>query len=542
MADPLLDLRLDAVPFCVIDVETTGFSPTRDAIVEVGCVRLSPGGQIADGFSSLINPRLPVRGTDVHGIRDGDVANAPVLADVAGHIARCMSGAVLVSYNLYFDFAFLRRQLLEPLEIEDDIPRLCCMYLRGLLDKKPARRKLADALAERQLPTGEAHCAYDDAMATSLLLRAYLADAQGAGIDTFGKLAEGHKYQFLTSWSSPIAALPHDLKAAPAVPRKSSFALGADTPTEPLRPHAPVPVLPLQRSVDRVWASFGAGPAEGPEAYLACLCDALSDRLLTPAEMASLTDCARYYRLAPDEVAGLHRSLYDAVVQDAHAHGATDEVRADLSALAALLGVNPEAPAPALATPPAPPVWRRIALATVAVPTLLYLGFVAFLFLSAGSALPEQADIAIVYGNTVHPDGTPSARLVGRLDAARQLHANGQVERVLVSGGVGTEGHDEAAVMAAWLVEHGVPESRVLIDSNGLTTAATSRNAFAQLGPQTTVVAVSQRFHVSRAMMSLRHAGFQEVRGQPAAYSELRDVYAYTREVPAWLSYWWQVK
>lgn len=170
----------------------------------------------------------------------------------------------------------------------------------------------------------------------------------------------------------------------------------------------------------------------------------------------------------------------------------------------------------------------------------VYLGAVVALYADATSHPADNADAAVVYGNTVHPDGTPSDRLKARLDAAHGLLVAGAVKRIVVSGALGQEGHDEAVVMGRYLQGRGVPPSQLLVDSQGWTTEATSRNAAALLGPQAVVVAVSQRFHVSRAKMSLRHAGFTHVQGAPAQYTELRDAYAYTREVPAWLSYWWR--
>ena len=73
-----------------------------------------------------------------------------------------------------------------------------------------------------------------------------------------------------------------------------------------------------------------------------------------------------------------------------------------------------------------------------------------------------QSDVAIVPGNTVYADGTPSRRLVARLDRARELYAKGLVKAVIVSGGQGSEGYDEATAMKAWLIGHGVPAAAVI--------------------------------------------------------------------------------
>jgi vancomycin permeability regulator SanA len=76
------------------------------------------------------------------------------------------------------------------------------------------------------------------------------------------------------------------------------------------------------------------------------------------------------------------------------------------------------------------------------------------------SAKPGDADAALVFGNTVERTGAPSRRLEARLDAARRLYAGGRVRLILVSGGFGKEGFDEADVMARWLRARGVPTPR----------------------------------------------------------------------------------
>ncbi len=147
-------------------------------------------------------------------------------------------------------------------------------------------------------------------------------------------------------------------------------------------------------------------------------------------------------------------------------------------------------------------------------------------------------EVGIILGNQVYPDGTPSPRLAARLDAGLQLYRAGRVKQLLVSGGIGKEQRDEGVVMGAYLERAGVPPEAIMVDSQGVTTHATSINASQLLPPTTTVVAISQRYHVSRAKLSLRHAGFQNVCGYYPDYHEWRDLYSVPREVPAWLQYW----
>lgn len=148
------------------------------------------------------------------------------------------------------------------------------------------------------------------------------------------------------------------------------------------------------------------------------------------------------------------------------------------------------------------------------------------------------ADVGIVYGNKVELNGSPSSRLEARLLAALYLYKTNQIEKVLVSGGVGAEGYDEAKIMETYLVSNGIPSTDIQVDSKGNNTHLTALNAAAFLGQGVSVVAISQRYHLSRAKLSLRNAGFDLVYGFAPDFTELRDAYSYVREVPAWFKYW----
>ena len=150
-----------------------------------------------------------------------------------------------------------------------------------------------------------------------------------------------------------------------------------------------------------------------------------------------------------------------------------------------------------------------------------------------------QSDVAIVPGNTVYADGTPSRRLVARLDRARELYARGLVKAVIVSGGQGSEGYDEATAMKAWLVARGVPAGAVIQDSAGVTTMATAKNSVVLMQARglKTATAVTQYFHVPRTKLALRKAGITVNHSAHARYFEWSDLYAIGREVVGYASY-----
>ncbi len=150
-----------------------------------------------------------------------------------------------------------------------------------------------------------------------------------------------------------------------------------------------------------------------------------------------------------------------------------------------------------------------------------------------------QADVGIVLGNKVERTGLPSPRLRARLDRAVALYREGRFEWIIVSGGMGKEGFDEAAVMKNYLVARGIPKGYVLVDSKGLTTGDTARNAaviMTQNGWDRPMV-ITQYFHISRTRMAFQKQGYSEVYSAHAHHFEWRDYYSIPREVVGYAVY-----
>lgn len=97
--------------YVVFDLETTGLSPERDAVVEIGAVYVR-GGEVvgAPHFHSLVNPErdIPWRASQIHGIRAQDVRGAPTLREVLPEFLDFVDGRAVVAHNVGFDAGFLR--------------------------------------------------------------------------------------------------------------------------------------------------------------------------------------------------------------------------------------------------------------------------------------------------------------------------------------------------------------------------------------------------------------------------------------------------
>ena len=148
-----------------------------------------------------------------------------------------------------------------------------------------------------------------------------------------------------------------------------------------------------------------------------------------------------------------------------------------------------------------------------------------------------KADYAVVFGSKVNKDGTLSSRLAARLDRAVSLYNKDFVSVIFVSGGLGKEGYKEGSKMQEYLLKVGVPAGDVLVDNKGNTSRLTAVNFSKKVSPKSSVIVVSQFFHVPRCKLAMRQVGFEHVYGASCAHYELRDFISITREFIAYYKY-----
>ncbi|MFC7531189.1 vancomycin high temperature exclusion protein [Actinoplanes sp. GCM10030250] len=116
------------------------------------------------------------------------------------------------------------------------------------------------------------------------------------------------------------------------------------------------------------------------------------------------------------------------------------------------------------------------------------------------------APVALVLGAQVDADGSPSPFLAARLEVARQLLAAGKIKAILVSGDHAEWHYNEPGAMLHWLVDHGVPSERVVLDHAGFDTYDSCARAHEIFGVDKAIV-VTQNFHLPRAVALCRTLG-----------------------------------
>ncbi|MDF2616491.1 MAG: polymerase subunit alpha, partial [Sedimentibacter sp.] len=95
--------------YCVLDLETTGFSPVTEKITEIGIMKIQ-GGKVVDEFSTFVNPQkpIPARVVEVTNITDDMVRDAETIDKIFPKMLDFIEGSVLVAHNAEFDIGFLK--------------------------------------------------------------------------------------------------------------------------------------------------------------------------------------------------------------------------------------------------------------------------------------------------------------------------------------------------------------------------------------------------------------------------------------------------
>lgn len=186
MAGRGISLSIPKVPsqgFVVLDTETTGLhDPAR--VIELALIFMSPAGEIEASWTTLLQGDGHAGGPKlerIHGIRNADLAAAPTFDRIAPAFEDAVRGRLIFGHNAKFDRARMNFELgLARRRLLPELP--CTMYLGKQLGH--GQLKLDDAIDQFGIYRANAHCAYDDALATAELLRYYMTSNR-RGVDAY---------------------------------------------------------------------------------------------------------------------------------------------------------------------------------------------------------------------------------------------------------------------------------------------------------------------------------------------------------------------
>jgi len=186
---------IDTPTYVVFDLETTGFSPVNDRIIEIGAVKVK-NGEVIDRFSTFVNPRIPIpfEIEQLTGITDNMVISAESIDEILPKFISFIGDddTVMVAHNANFDMSFIRenmkRQGMECKYTYVDTVGIARVILPG------QGKHTLDAVAKTLgVPLGNHHRAVDDAECTAWIFIKLIEKLRRDNILNFEQLNElGH--------------------------------------------------------------------------------------------------------------------------------------------------------------------------------------------------------------------------------------------------------------------------------------------------------------------------------------------------------------
>ena len=176
--------------YVVFDIETTGFSPDVNHIIEIGAVKVE-NGKIVDRFSSFVNPQVPIpyRIEELTHINDSMVLDAPTIDVVLPQFLKFCEGCVMVAHNADFDVSFIKRKA----------ANLGMEFAPTYVDTVAMARYLLPSLNRFKLDTvakavgvnlDNHHRAVDDAACTAEIFVKFIVMLEERGITDLNQLNE----------------------------------------------------------------------------------------------------------------------------------------------------------------------------------------------------------------------------------------------------------------------------------------------------------------------------------------------------------------
>ena len=169
--------------YVVFDIETTGFSPEKNKIIEIGAVKVE-GGEIVDRFSTFINPQVPIpfRIEELTSIKDDMVIDAPTVDVILPEFMEFCKGCTMVAHNADFDMSFIKRNC-ELLGMECNPTIVDTVALARVLLPQLNRFKLDTVAKALNISLDHHHRAVDDAACTAEIFVKFIQMLKDRGVE-----------------------------------------------------------------------------------------------------------------------------------------------------------------------------------------------------------------------------------------------------------------------------------------------------------------------------------------------------------------------
>ncbi|MDV6377700.1 ATP-dependent DNA helicase DinG [Sporosarcina sp. GW1-11] len=178
--------------YAVVDLETTGHSPSKgDRIIQIAIVFIE-NNQIIDTYMSYVHPERPIP-SFIHqltSIGDEDVADAPPFEAIAEEVADLLAGCIFVAHNTDFDVSFLQKELARCGVSPWRGKKVDTVELAKIVYPSLPSYRLQDIAESLDIALHQAHRADDDAEATAQFLLKTIEKIEGLPKETLSRLHE----------------------------------------------------------------------------------------------------------------------------------------------------------------------------------------------------------------------------------------------------------------------------------------------------------------------------------------------------------------
>lgn len=174
--------------YVVFDLETTGFSPVENRIIEIGAVKVEDGA-ITEKFSTFVNPEVPIpfRIEELTGINDNMVLDAPTIEQILPEFLAFSEGAVMVAHNASFDMSFLEENA-RRLKMERTFTSVDTVELARFLLPHLHNAKLDTVAKALNISLENHHRAVDDAGCTAEIFEKFIVMLEELGAHTLDEV------------------------------------------------------------------------------------------------------------------------------------------------------------------------------------------------------------------------------------------------------------------------------------------------------------------------------------------------------------------
>ena len=316
--------------FVVLDVETTGLDPATCRIIEIALATVE-NGMILETWTTRFNPEGPVGKTEIHGITDADVANAPLFVEKAEEILKRINGIAVVAHNSRFDLAFLRAEFQRANITMPWVAGICTLTISNYYQPHLSRRRLADCCEDIGIAISNAHSATGDVQATARLFHYYM-------IPNKRPTPRKEELDTLKNPNGNSSEIKSVVIKNPIIAQRIADSKKVQNQQ---------PAISVYKELAKILAACSFQEVlekenfTGEFSYLEKVIEFLADGVLTDSELQELNSLAAVYSLSESQIQASHISLLTAfAIQALKDESISVTEKDELKSLALSLGVN----------------------------------------------------------------------------------------------------------------------------------------------------------------------------------------------------------